>query len=160
MQRNHFFEGTASELIEKLKNICDETFYPNRVTRELILNGYELEKQGIKFEYKRTHRGRKIILQTLEKAERDGSDSKNTAVTTVALPPVKSLSSPYNARSTGRVSNNLSSGSSVTPIVTVTLRSLSAPPEKPLSGDLDNILKVKKYILKRSGHSNADFFEI
>ena len=97
MQRNHFFIGTASELIEALKSICDEVFYPNRVTRELILNGYELEKQGIKFEYKRTHRGRKIILKTVETTERDSSDSKNTAVTTVALPPVKSLSSPYNA---------------------------------------------------------------
>ena len=97
MQRNHFFIGTASELIEALKSICDEVFYPNRVTRELILNGYELEKQGIKFEYKRTHRGRKIILQTVETAERDSSDSKNIAVTTVALPPVKSLSSPFNA---------------------------------------------------------------
>lgn len=96
MQRNHFFIGTASELIEALKSICDEVFYPNRVTRELILNGYELEKQGIKFEYKRTHRGRKIILQTVETAERDSSDSKNIAVTTVALPPVKSLSSPFN----------------------------------------------------------------
>ena len=97
MQRNHFFIGTASELIEALKSICDEVFYPNRVTRELILNGYELEKQGYKFEDQRTHRGRKIILQTVETAERDSSDSKNTAVTTVALPPVKSLSSPYNA---------------------------------------------------------------
>ena len=33
------FSGTASELIEKLKSVSDETFYPNRVTRDLVQNG-------------------------------------------------------------------------------------------------------------------------
>ena len=75
------FSGTASELIEKLKSVSDETFYPNRVTRDLVRNGYTLRKYGIDFEYKRTRNCRLIILHY--DRERDSSDSKNSTVVTV-----------------------------------------------------------------------------
>ena len=75
------FSGTASELIEKLKNVSDETFYPNRVTRDLVRNGYTLRKYGIDFEYKRTRNCRLIILHY--DRERDSSVSKNTSEVTV-----------------------------------------------------------------------------
>ena len=75
------FSGTASELIEKLKSVSDETFYPNRVTRDLVRNGYTLRKYGIDFKYKRTRNCRLIILHY--DRERDSSDSKNTSEVTV-----------------------------------------------------------------------------
>ena len=75
------FSGTASELIEKLKSVSDETFYPNRVTRDLVQNGYTLRKYGIDFQYKRTRNCRLIILHYDRK--RDSSDSKNTSEVTV-----------------------------------------------------------------------------
>ena len=75
------FSGTASELIEKLKSVSDETFYPNRVTRDLVRNGYTLRKYGIDFEYKRTRNCRLIILHYVR--ERDSSDSKNGSGVTV-----------------------------------------------------------------------------
>ena len=75
------FSGTASELIEKLKSVSDETFYPNRVTRDLVQNGYTLRKYGIDFQYKRTRNGRLIILHY--DRERDSSDSKNGSGVTV-----------------------------------------------------------------------------
>ena len=75
------FSGTASELIEKLKSVSDGTFYPNRVTRDLVQNGYTLRKYGIDFQYKRTRNGRLIILHY--DRERDSSDSKNTSEVTV-----------------------------------------------------------------------------
>ena len=75
------FSGTASELIEKLKSVSDKTFYPNRVTRDLVRNGYTLRKYGIDFQYKRTRNGRLIILHY--DRERDSSDSKNTSEVTV-----------------------------------------------------------------------------
>ncbi|MDE5936478.1 MAG: helicase RepA family protein [Ruminococcus sp.] len=75
------FCGTASELVNALKSVSDETFYPNRVTRDLVQNGYTLKKYGIDFQYKRTRSGRLIILHY--DRERDGSDSKNSTVVTV-----------------------------------------------------------------------------
>ena len=75
------FSGTASELIEKLKSVSDETFYPNRVTRDLVRNGYTLRKYGIDFKYKRTRNCRLIILHY--DRERDSSDNKNTSEVTV-----------------------------------------------------------------------------
>ena len=75
------FCGTASELVNVLKSVSDETFYPNRVTRDLVRNGYTLRKYGIDFEYKRTRNCRLIILHY--DRERDSSDSKNTSEITV-----------------------------------------------------------------------------
>ncbi len=80
-KRKLIFSGTASELIEKLKSVSDETFYPNRVTRDLVRNGYTLRKYGIDFEYKRTRNCRLIILHY--DRERDSSDSKNGSGVTV-----------------------------------------------------------------------------
>lgn len=77
-QRIHF-EGTATELVAELKNVTDEIIYPNRVTRDLIQNGYELSKYGIVVESKRTHKGRIIILNY--NAERDSSDGRKVTVT-------------------------------------------------------------------------------
>ena len=54
--------------------------YPNRVTRDLVQNGYELSKYGIDFRYERVHKGRVIILHY--NGERDG---RNVTVTQ-ALP--------------------------------------------------------------------------
>lgn len=75
------FCGTASELVNALKSVSDETFYPNRITRDLVQNGYTLRKYGIDFQYKRTRTSRLIILHY--DRERDSSDSKNSTVVTV-----------------------------------------------------------------------------
>ena len=75
------FVGAASDLVTALKTVSDETFYPNRVTRDLVQNGYSLKKYGIDFQYKRTRNGRLIILHY--DRERDSSDSKNTSEVTV-----------------------------------------------------------------------------
>lgn len=75
------FCGTASKLVNVLKSVSDETFYPNRVTRDLVQNGYTLRKYGIDFQYKRTRNGRLIILHY--DRERDSSDGKNTSEVTV-----------------------------------------------------------------------------
>ena len=75
------FEGSATELVEQLKFVSDEKFFSNRVTRELVQNGYTLKKYGVDFQYRRVHGGRKIILHYDH--ERDSSDSKTTAVVTV-----------------------------------------------------------------------------
>ena len=77
------FEGTATELVEELKTVTDEVIYPNRVTRDLVQNGYELSKYGIEFRYERVHKGRVIILHY--NGKRDGSDGRNVTVTQ-ALP--------------------------------------------------------------------------
>ncbi|WP_252969909.1 helicase RepA family protein [Ruminococcus sp. AM31-15AC] len=74
------FSGTASELVSELKEITQEQFYPNRVTRDLVQNGYTLRKYEINFQYKRTRNGRLIILHY--DRERDSSDSKNTSEVT------------------------------------------------------------------------------
>jgi len=37
-------------LVNALKSVSDETFYPNRVTRDLVQNGYTLRKYGIDFQ--------------------------------------------------------------------------------------------------------------
>lgn len=75
------FEGSATELVGQLKLVSDEEFHSNRVTRELVQNGYTLRKYGIDFQYKRVHGGRKIILHYNH--ERDSSDSKNGSGVTV-----------------------------------------------------------------------------
>ena len=75
------FSGTASELVSELKEVTQEQFYPNRVTRDLVQNGYTLRKYGIDFQYKRTRNCRQIILHY--DRERDSSDGKNTSEVTV-----------------------------------------------------------------------------
>ena len=81
-ERIHF-EGTATELVEELKSVTTEVIYPNRVTRDLVQNGYELSKYGIDFRYERVHKGRIIILHY--NGQRVGSDGRNVTVTQ-ALP--------------------------------------------------------------------------
>lgn len=83
------FEGSATELVEQLKFVSDEEFHSNRVTRELVQNGYTLKKYGIDFQYKRVHGGRKIILHYNH--ERDSSDSKNGSEVTVTKQLAKVL---------------------------------------------------------------------
>lgn len=83
------FEGSATELVEQLKFVSDKEFHSNRVTRELVQNGYTLRKYGIDFQYKRVHGGRKIILHY--NRERDSSDSKNGSGVTVTKQLVKVL---------------------------------------------------------------------
>ena len=60
-----------------------KSVYPNRVTRDLVQNGYELSKYGIDFKYERVHKGRVIILH--DNGKRDSSDGRNVTVTQ-ALP--------------------------------------------------------------------------
>jgi len=81
LKKHISFTGTASELVSELKEVTQEQFYPNRVTRDLVRNGYTLRKYGIDFQYKRTRNGRLIILHY--DCERDSSDSKNSTVVTV-----------------------------------------------------------------------------
>lgn len=81
LKKHISFTGTASELVSELKEVTKEQFYPNRVTRDLVRNGYTLRKYGIDFEYKRTRNCRLIILHY--DRERDSSDSKNTSEVTV-----------------------------------------------------------------------------
>ena len=81
LKRHISFSGTASELVSELKEVTQEQFYPNRVTRDLVQNGYTLRKYGIDFQYKRTRNGRLIILHY--DRERDSSDSKNGSGVTV-----------------------------------------------------------------------------
>lgn len=83
------FEGSATELVEQLKFVRVEEFHANRVTRELVQNGYTLKKYGIDFQYKRVHGGRKIILNY--NRERDSSDSKNCNGVTVTKQLAKVL---------------------------------------------------------------------
>ncbi len=83
------FEGSATELVEQLKLVSDEEFHFNRVTRELVQNGYTLRKYGIDFQYKRVHGGRRIILHY--NRERDSSDSKNSSGVTVTKQLAKVL---------------------------------------------------------------------
>lgn len=70
-ERIHF-EGTATELVKQLKSVTDEEFFANRVTRDLVQNGYEMSKYGIDFKHKRTHSGRVICIDY--HAERDGKN--------------------------------------------------------------------------------------
>lgn len=51
-RKNIDFIGTASELVEKLKNITNEKFYPNTVTRDLVQNGYTLKSSELIFNTK------------------------------------------------------------------------------------------------------------
>lgn len=51
-RNNIDFIGTASELVEKLKNITNEKFYPNTVTRDLVQNGYTLKSSELIFNTK------------------------------------------------------------------------------------------------------------
>ena len=77
MKEQMTFEGTATELAKKLEEKCAGEFYPNRVTRDLVQNGYTLKEYGIYFTYKRMHDGRKIILSYVP--EHDRSESIITA---------------------------------------------------------------------------------
>ena len=68
-------------MIEALKTVSNENFHSNRVTRDLVQNGYKLKQCGIDFCCGRNHSGRKIILDYC--SARDGSDSKNGSGVTV-----------------------------------------------------------------------------
>lgn len=81
LKRHISFTGTASELVSELKEVTQEQFYPNRVTRDLVQNGYTLRMYGVDFQYKRTRNGRLIILHY--DCDRDSSDIKNAGEVTV-----------------------------------------------------------------------------
>ena len=69
------FVGTATELANLLALKFDSEIFPNRLTRDLIQNAYELASYGIKFSSERSHGARKIRLEFTTSG--DGSDSKN-----------------------------------------------------------------------------------
>ncbi|MCM1061126.1 MAG: helicase RepA family protein [Eubacterium sp.] len=69
------FIGTATELANLLASMFETEIFPNRLTRDLVQNAYELERYGIKFSTERSHGARKIKLEILPSG--DGSDSKN-----------------------------------------------------------------------------------
>ncbi|MCM1167803.1 MAG: helicase RepA family protein [Lachnospiraceae bacterium] len=68
------FVGTATELAELLALRFDSEIFPNRLTRDLVQNTYELSGYGVKFVLERSHGVRRIRLELLSG---DGSDSKN-----------------------------------------------------------------------------------
>lgn len=70
------FTGTATELAALLSSQFDTEIFPNRLTRDLVQNAYELSSYGIKFFSERSHGVRRIKL---ELSSGDGSDSKNPA---------------------------------------------------------------------------------
>ena len=59
-----------------MSDLFNETeIFPNRLTRDLIQNAYELTSYGINFSSERSHGARKIRLEF--SLSGDGSDSKN-----------------------------------------------------------------------------------
>lgn len=68
------FVGTATELAALIEPRFDTKIFPNRLTRDLVQNTYELAGYGIKFSSERSHGTRRIRLELLSG---DGSDSKN-----------------------------------------------------------------------------------
>ena len=69
------FIGTATELANLITPQFETEIFPNRLTRDLVQNAYELESYGIKFSSERSHGTRRIKLEILLSG--DGSDSKN-----------------------------------------------------------------------------------
>ncbi len=67
------FVGTATELANLLAPKFETEIFPNRLTRDLVQNAYELSGYGIKFVSERSHGMRRIRLELLSG---DGSDSK------------------------------------------------------------------------------------
>ncbi|MDE5587606.1 MAG: hypothetical protein K2J60_00490, partial [Acetatifactor sp.] len=70
------FVGTATVLAALLAPRFETEIFPNRLTRDLVQNAYELAGSGIKFSSERSHGTRRIRLDLLSG---DGSDSKNPA---------------------------------------------------------------------------------
>ena len=70
------FVGTATELAVLLAPRFESEIFPNRLTRDLVQNAYELAGYGIKFSSERSHGIRRIRLELLHG---DGSDVKNPA---------------------------------------------------------------------------------
>ena len=68
--------GTATELANLIAPQFETGIFPNKLTRDLVQNAYELENYGIKFSSERCHGARRIKLEILLPG--DGSDSKNT----------------------------------------------------------------------------------
>ena len=68
--------GTATELANLIALQFETGIFPNKLTRDLVQNAYELENYGIKFSSERCHGARRIKLEILLPG--DGSDSKNT----------------------------------------------------------------------------------
>lgn len=57
IRKKKHFEGSATELIEELKSVTSDVFYPNRITRDLLEQGHALVYYGILFGVKRNHQG-------------------------------------------------------------------------------------------------------
>jgi hypothetical protein len=68
------FKGSATELSKLLKVRFNEEFYPNRLTRDLVQHGVELQSYGVDFKLRRSHGKRLIELKY--SASGDGSDGK------------------------------------------------------------------------------------
>lgn len=75
IERKNFI-GTATELANLIAPRFDTEVFPNRLTRDLVQNAYELSSYGIKFSSERSHGSRRIRLELMSG---DGSDSKNPA---------------------------------------------------------------------------------
>lgn len=73
IERKNFI-GTATELANLIAPRFDTEVFPNRLTRDLVQNAYELSSYGIKFSSERSHGSRRIRLELMSG---DGSDSKN-----------------------------------------------------------------------------------
>ncbi len=69
------FVGTATKLANLLAPKFDTDLFPNRLTRDLVQNAYELSGYGIKFSSEQSHGTRRIRLEMLQSG--DSSDGKN-----------------------------------------------------------------------------------
>lgn len=78
IRRRKHFEGSATALIQELKSVSSEVFYPNRITRDLIEEGHKLIEYGILFGLKRDRKSRIIVLHYYE--EKDTAESTVTGV--------------------------------------------------------------------------------
>lgn len=80
-----YFKGSATELAQKIFLQFGVEIPPNRITQHIVQHGYELQAFGVKFEIKRSHGSRFIILKYDHNG--DSSDScgvrVDTAVTAV-----------------------------------------------------------------------------
>lgn len=65
MFERKIFVGTATELTALLAPRFDTKIFPNRLTRDLVQNAYELSSYGIKFSSERSHGARKNRLELL-----------------------------------------------------------------------------------------------
>lgn len=77
------FVGTATELTALLAPRFEMEIFPNRLTRDLVQNAFELSSYGINFSSERSHGARRIRLELLSGDGNFSGDSRNAKRVTV-----------------------------------------------------------------------------